>query len=97
MIETLFKIAVVILMAVFCFAAISLNRPHPQAIETLEKPDIFIIGQMKEVTFYNKTVFFIDYLIDGEPHTVTLYDELDIKPFLDKLETIGTVHYLRKE
>jgi hypothetical protein len=50
---------------------------------------------VQEVTFYDKTVWYVDYLIDGYPQGVTLYCESDIAPFIAALSEAGKVSYLK--
>jgi hypothetical protein len=57
---------------------------------------IVILGTVQEVTFYDKTVWYVDYLIDGYPQGVTLYCESDIAPFIAALSEAGKVRSLHE-
>lgn len=76
------------ILSCFCFCAVYLNlhrEPEP-------RPRIDIIGCVQEVTFHDRTVWYLDYLIDGYPQGVTLYAESDIEPFIDRLRRVGEVY-----
>jgi hypothetical protein len=81
------------IMALFAYCAVYLNVHR----KPLEPPKIVILGTVQEVTFYDKTVWYVDYLIDGYPQGVTLYCESDIAPFIAALSEAGNVTYLRAE
>jgi hypothetical protein len=81
------------IMALFAYCAVYLNA-HTDPIKPAR---IVILGTVQEVTFYDKTVWYVDYLIDGYPQGVTLYCESDIAPFIAALSEAGNVTYLRAE
>ena len=81
-----------ILTGMFAYSAMRLNAlAYPR-----EVPQIVIIGQIQEVTFHGRTVWYIDYMIDGYPQGVTLYNEDDIQPFLAKLAEVGEVSFVKE-
>ena len=77
-------------MTCFCFCAVYLKVQR----EPESRPQIVILGCVQEVTFHDRTVWYVDYLIDGYPRCVTLYAESDIEPFMDALEQSGNVRSL---
>ena len=78
------------IMLLFCYCAMYLNAHRQPA----PRPQIVILGTVQEVTFHDRTVWYIDYLIDGYPQGVTLYNESDIAPFIDALSQAGDVRNL---
>jgi hypothetical protein len=79
------------IMALFAYCAVYLNS-HTDPVKPAK---IVILGTVQEVTFYDKTVWYVDYLIDGYPQGVTLYCESDIAPFIAALSEAGEVRYLK--
>jgi hypothetical protein len=76
------------ILACFAYCAVWLNaHTGPE-----ERPRIDIIGCVQEVTFHERTVWYLDYMIDGYQQGVTLYAEEDIAPFIDRLRMVGDVY-----
>ena len=85
-------IIILLLTGLFGFCAVYLNmQRHPVA-----RPQIVILGTVQQLTFSGSTVWYLDYLIDGYPQGVTLYNESDIAPFIDALSQAGDVRYLKE-
>ena len=91
-IVVLLVILTTVVMAFFCLSAIWLNAHR----EPVSVPEIVIIGQIQEVTFHERTVWYIDYMIEGYKQDVTLYHEEDIPLFIKKLESVGNVTFVRE-
>ena len=85
-------IIILLLTGIFCFCAVFLNVQR----QPVARPQIVILGTVQQLTFSGSTVWFIDYLIDGYPQGVTLYNESDIAPFIDALSQAGDVRYLKE-
>jgi len=80
------------ILTCFCFCAVWLNaHTEPESL-----PQIVILGTVQQLTFHEQTVWYIDYLIDGHPQGVTLYNEGDIAPFIDALSQSGDVRHLKE-
>lgn len=78
-------------MFLFCIGAMSQNVKQSSS-----RPQIVIIGAVEELTFHDRKVWYVDYMIDGYPQGVTLYSESDVQPFIDKLFEVGDVSFLKE-
>lgn len=78
-------------MFLFCIGAMSQNVKPSSA-----RPQIVIIGAVEELTFHDRKVWYVDYMIDGYQQGVSLYNEYDVQPFIDKLFEVGDVSFLRE-
>jgi len=85
-------IIILLLTGLFGFCAVYLNMQR----QPVARPQIVIFGTVQQLTLNNTKVWFIDYLIDGYPQGVTLYNESDIAPFIDALSMAGDVRHLKE-
>ena len=92
MIKLIGCIIILLLTGIFCICAVYLNMQR----QPVARPQIVILGTVQQLTFHEQTVWYIDYLIDGYPQGVTLYNESDIAPFIDALSMAGDVRHLKE-
>jgi len=78
------------IMGFLAYSVVTLNAHR----EPLPPPKIVILGTVQELTFHDRTVWYVDYLIDGYPQSVTLYCESDVAPFIAALSEAGEVRKL---